>query len=87
MEIAEVEARIKAIVPDVEMEVEGAECDFSVTLVSDAFEGLPLMKRQQMILAGFTELLAEGKLHALSIKAFTMQEWNNKSSHLVQISL
>ncbi|MCG8313318.1 MAG: BolA/IbaG family iron-sulfur metabolism protein [Pseudomonadales bacterium] len=87
MEIAEVESRIKAIVPESEIEVEGAECDFSVTIVSEAFNGLPLMKRQQMILGEFTELLASGALHALTIKAYTLDEWNNKSSHLVQISL
>ena len=87
MEISEVEARIKEIVPDSEIEVDGAECDFSVTIVSEAFNDLPLMKRQQMILKGFSELLASGALHALTIKAYTLDEWNNKTSHLVQISL
>lgn len=82
-----VEKIIKEIVPDSDIEVEGKECDFSVTIISEAFEGLSMMQRQQKILAGFRRYLADGSLHALSIKAFTQAEWNVKANHLVQISL
>ncbi len=87
MEAAEIEKKILEIVPDAELDVSGADCDFSVSIISEAFEGLPTMKRQQMILGGFSDLLTSGALHALSIKAYTMDEWNKKSnSGLVQLS-
>ena len=86
MDSSEIESKILEIVPEAEIEVAGADCDFSVTIVSEAFAGLSIMKRQQLILGGFSELLTSGVLHALSIKAYTLEEWNNKSTGLVQLS-
>lgn len=87
MESNEIERRILSTLPGAQIDVEGADCDFNVTVISDEFDGLPTMKRQQRILAAFNDVLSNGDLHALSIKAHTLQEWNAKSSHLVQISL
>ncbi len=82
-----IEQKVLAILPDAEMEVEGEECSFSLTIVSDGFAGLNTVRRQQMVLSGFTDELASGALHALTVKAYTLEEWNNKSSGLVQLSL
>lgn len=87
MDAATVEKTILAILPDAELEVEGADCDFTVTIISEQFAGLNTVKRQQKILAGFSEPLATGELHALTLKTYTLDEWNSKSSGLVQLSL
>lgn len=87
MHSSEVEARISALIEQGDVEAVGADCDFTVTVISDAFDGLSSLKRQQMILAVFTEELASGALHALSVKTFTYAEWNNRQSGLVQISI
>ncbi|MCG8535324.1 MAG: BolA/IbaG family iron-sulfur metabolism protein [Pseudomonadales bacterium] len=87
MEALEIERKIHEVVAEAQMDVTGKDCDFSVTIISDEFEGLSTMKRQQKILSAFTNELTSGALHALTIKAFTLAEWNSKSSHLVQISL
>lgn len=86
MESTEIEKRIAAIISDAEVEVIGADCDFSVTVISDQFEGLMPVKRQQMILAGFTDVLSSGALHALTVKPYTLGEWNKKYTNLVRIS-
>lgn len=87
MDSVEIEQRIVNIVSDAGVEVLGADCDFSVTVISDEFKGLMPVKRQQMILAGFADVLASGALHALTVKPFTFDEWNKKYSNLVQIGL
>lgn len=81
MEVNDVIARIKSVVPDViDIEVDGADCNFAVIVVSDAFEGMLPVKRQQLVLSGFSELLASGELHALSVKAKTLKEINNTAN-------
>ncbi len=87
MESSQIESRIEEHLPGASLEVSGADCDFSVTIISPDFEGLNAMKRQQMILSLFSDVIKTGELHALSIKAFTLDEWNNKSSGLVQLSI
>ncbi|WP_317933271.1 BolA family protein [Halioxenophilus sp. WMMB6] len=87
MESQFVEQKVAELVPEAEIEVEGADCDFSVTVISEHFQGMTKVKRQQLVLSGFSDYLATGELHALTVKAFTMDEWNNKTNGLVQLSL
>lgn len=87
MNASEIEQRIVHVIGGAAIEVEGAECDFTVTVISDEFTGLMPVKRQQRILAGFSDLLAAGTLHALTVKPYTLDEWNDRSVGLVQLSL
>ncbi len=82
-------ARINSLLPDVaHTAIEGADCSFSTLVVSDAFEGMSPVKRQQTILAGFAGELGSGELHALSVKAYTPAEWEaTKGASLTQLSL
>lgn len=67
MNAEDIAARILAHYPDAQIETEGADCNFSVTVTSEAFKGLSLIQRQQPLLALFREELGSSKLHALSI--------------------
>ena len=87
MENSDIEQRILKAVPGAELEVVGKDCDFSVTIIANHFEQMSTVKRQQLVLNAFTDVLTDGRLHALTIKAYTLDEWNQKSSHLVQLSL
>ena len=82
-----VEKIISDMLPDADIEVEGKDCNFTVTIISDSLKDLTLLQRQQKVLAGFRTQLAEGSLHALTIRAYTLEEWNARTNHLVQISL
>ena len=66
--------RIKAEYPDAVVEAAGADCNFEINVVSEAFAGLNTLKRQKPILALFKEELSSGALHALTIRAKTPQE-------------
>lgn len=52
----------------------GSESHFKVTVVSERFQGKPLLARHRMINACLEEELA-GPLHALSLHTLTPQEW------------
>lgn len=77
MEPSEVRDLIQTALPDARITVEGEGCSFSVTVVSDTFEGLPLVKRQRQILDAVSAPLASGALHAITVKTHTAAEWQN----------
>ena len=86
MESEEVEQLILGKLADAEIEVEGADCNFSVTIISSYFEDLLPLHRQKTVLGLFSDQLATGALHALTIKTYTPLEWNNRLGGLLQIS-
>lgn len=85
MQEQEIIDRIQTLYPDAAIEASGENCNFEVFIVSYAFDGVSLLKRQQSILGLFTKELKTGKLHALGVKAKTLAEFNQSSSRLIQI--
>lgn len=73
--ISEIEKLILQAIPDANVRVEGEGCDLLITVVSKQFLDLSLVKKQQMVLASLTAPLASGALHAVSVKAYTPEEW------------
>jgi len=53
---------------------DNSETHFKVTLVSDAFTGLPKVRRHQRVYEILAEELAGG-VHALALHLFTEDEW------------
>ena len=49
---------------------------FTLKVVSDRFEGMPLLDRNRLVFR-ILETEMKGKIHALSIKAMTSQEWKS----------
>ena len=43
--------------------------------MGEMFDGMSRVKKQQAIYAPLMEYIADNRIHALSIKAFTPQEW------------
>ena len=74
MEVNVVKEMILADIPDAKVTVDGEDCSFTVTVVSEAFKGKMPVARQKMIMAPFKEKIATGELHALSVKALTPEE-------------
>ncbi|MGJ0490010.1 Grx4 family monothiol glutaredoxin [Methylobacter sp.] len=81
LSVAEVEKLVKQGIPDAQVYVEGAGCDLSLVVVSEQFTDLTPVKEQQQVLATLKEPLASGKLHAVSVKAYTPDEWRAKQAH------
>ena len=88
---AEVSQYVKQAITDAEVLVDGVGCDLTLTVISANFTGLPLVKKQQAVLATLAAPLASGKLHAVSVLAYTPDEWQAKqaaaSGGLLQIQM
>lgn len=69
---------IKKGLRDAEVIVEGEGCSFSVIVVSRQFDNCSSLKKQQMVLDTVKEPLATGELHAITIKAYTPEEWSRR---------
>jgi monothiol glutaredoxin len=85
----DVEQLVQKGIPDAKILVEGDGCDLLIVVVSKQFTDLTLVKKQQLVMATLKEPLASGKLHAVSVKAYTPDEWLdrliNKEQGLLQI--
>ena len=86
---SEVVQLVRLGINDADVMVQGEGCDLLITVVSPQFSDLTLVKKQQLVMATLKEALASGKLHAVSIKAYTPDEWQalqiNKQPGLLQI--
>lgn len=58
---------------------EGSESHFKVVIVSDRFEGMPLLARHREVNALLADELAGG-IHALALHTMTMKEWFDKGN-------
>lgn len=70
----QVENLIRARIPSAKATVSDGEGKFEATVVSNAFEGLMPVKRHQLVYATVREQIADGSLHALTIRPFTPEE-------------
>lgn len=74
LDISNLETRVREAIEgsDVAVDTDGYYYNFSV--VSESFEGLNQVKRQQMVYAALNDLIASGELHAVNIKTQTPSE-------------
>lgn len=77
---AEVAHLVRLGIDDAEVIVEGEGCDLLITVISKQFTDLALVKKQQLVMSTLKEPLASGKLHAVSVKAYTPDEWLEKQT-------
>ena len=75
MHPTEIESILRAALALDELYVQGDNGHFQVIAVSTLFAGMSRVKKQQTIYAPLTEQIASNAIHALSIKAFTPEEW------------
>lgn len=78
MHAAEVKALIEARLAGTQVEVEGEGCNFQLLVISDSLAALSPVKRQQQIYALLNEQIADGSIHAVTMKFFTREAWENR---------
>ena len=74
METAEIEALLLAHIPNAQVSVEGEGSHFQATVVSEVFAEMNRVKRQQHVYAALSKAIAQGDIHALTIRAYTPDE-------------
>lgn len=72
--VEDIEARLRKELHAAEVSVDGAGNRFEIDVVSEDFEGLSRVKRQQLVYAAIDDLIASGAIHAVTIKAATPAE-------------
>ncbi|MGJ7386720.1 BolA family iron metabolism protein IbaG [Morganella morganii] len=55
--------------------VTGDGSHFQVIAVGDLFDGMSRVKQQQAVYGPLMEYIADNRIHALSIKAYTPAQW------------
>jgi len=75
MQIEDIEQKITSQINCEHLAVQGDGRHFQALVVSDEFSGLSRIKRQQLVYAAVQEWITSGKLHALSLKTLTVDEW------------
>jgi stress-induced morphogen len=73
MQATEIEAMIKATIPDARVEIHDLAGDgdhYSAIVVSEAFRGLPRLKQHQLVYAALKGKMG-GELHALALQTAT----------------
>ena len=78
MENNEIAALLKEQLNLTEAYVSGDGSHFQIIAVSDQFTDMSRVKKQQFIYSPLKEKIADGSMHALSIKTYTEQEWERE---------
>jgi stress-induced morphogen len=74
----EVEAMIKAQMPDAIIEVQdltGGGDHYQVTVVSSQFAGKGLVKQHQLVYGALQQAMSTEAIHALALKTYTPETW------------
>ncbi|WP_421659262.1 BolA family protein [Leptothermofonsia sp. ETS-13] len=74
----QVEAMIKAKIPDAQVQVQdltGGGDHYQVTVISSEFEGKGLVQQHQMVYGAVRQAMSTEAIHALALKTYTPQTW------------
>ncbi|CAH0532509.1 Acid stress protein IbaG [Vibrio stylophorae] len=75
MDISEIKTILEQQLDLAEVHVKGDGSHFEVIAVGELFDGMSRVKKQQTIYGPLMEHIASNAIHALSIKAYTPDEW------------
>ena len=78
MQPEEIKRMIEAGIAGASAMVTGDGSHFDAVVVSEAFDGKSMLQEQRMVYAALGDKIHTGELHALSIKAFTPEEWERE---------
>lgn len=76
MTLSDIQQRILQAVPDAEVHVLDPMQDgqhLQALVISPIFEGMPVFKQQQMVMAAIKDIFSV--VHALGLKTFTPTKW------------
>ena len=72
--IDDLKSRLEEAFTNAEVAVAGEGSRFEIHIASAAFEGLNRVARQQAVYAVIGDLIASGAIHAVTIRASTLDE-------------
>jgi acid stress-induced BolA-like protein IbaG/YrbA len=78
MDAATVKALLQSHLKECEFHVQGEGSNYDITAIGPVFEGLRPVKKQQLVYAALSDQIADGSIHAVSIRTFTPAEWQDR---------
>lgn len=78
MDFKEIEALIQRSLPGAQVSGEdltGTQDHWSVTVISDLFEGKRLLEQHRMVKDALHEKMMDNSIHALTLKTWTRSRW------------
>ena len=75
MDSMQIKQLIESKLETVNVIPDGEGCNFSVTVIGELFTGMTPVKKQQLVYSCVNEYIADGSIHALTIKAYTPDQW------------
>lgn len=70
------ESLLRERLPEAEVAVSGDGYKYEIRVVSQTFEGLLPVKRQQKVYAAMSNEIQSGAVHAVTIQALTPDQWD-----------
>lgn len=61
-----------------EVKVKSEGTHFQIIAIDDKFSDMSRVKRQQFVYAPLSDLIADGTMHAVSIKTFSTEQWQRE---------
>ncbi|MBQ76627.1 MAG: cell division protein BolA [Gammaproteobacteria bacterium] len=74
MNLEEIRQILDTAFPDGKVELEADGDRLTLALVSDRFEGLNRVKRQQLVYSPLKDMISSGAVHAVTMSTITPQE-------------
>lgn len=85
MDFSDIETLLKDSLGLDEVHVTGDGSHYTIIAVSDSFSEMSRVKRQQAIYGPLSDKIADGSMHAISIKTFSVKDWERERQfHLPQ---
>ena len=75
----EIEQKLSGIDEVFYVKVEGDGYQYQLTIVTDLFLNKSKVARQQWVYAQLRDYITSGRLHAISMKTWTKEEWGNQN--------
>jgi acid stress-induced BolA-like protein IbaG/YrbA len=75
MDLEQIESLLKESLELEEVLVKSDGSHFNITAVGECFDGLTRVKQQQLVLKLLADKIADGSMHAVTIKAYTPAAW------------
>ncbi|KPB73088.1 BolA family protein [Pseudomonas cannabina] len=79
MQAVEVKSFLEGKLSEIKVEVEGEGCNFQLNIISDELASLSPVKRQQQIYTHLNPWIADGSIHAVTMKFFSRAAWAERT--------
>jgi acid stress-induced BolA-like protein IbaG/YrbA len=79
LEVGEIEILVSKLIneavelDEIHVKFDGSQC--RINAVSDMFDDLSRVKRQQTVLKPLADIIKDGTIHAITVKTFNKAQW------------